>query len=270
MAEHDNAFAATLSEFLKHLASRFPDRPSLGQTASMADMMLLTPMGASLARKTWADSSATIVDQIMARDLQAVLQAQKAMGGMVSSLPLEEIMTSQDVDQQTKDSLWQYFQVLTVIAHQDSGVSVPAMPTTTISMPSSPASPAVGATSAAAPVSAAPASAAPATAQGPDVDKMVDGFTKALPKVSLAVKKLMDDEDNPMGQMIRQMLNPGQVQPGVANNLAAAYLQEPPPSVMEEVQEQMGEEISAAELVEKLKRLERFEKMREKRKSRGG
>jgi hypothetical protein len=125
-----------------------------------------------------------------------------------------------------------------------------------------------------------PATAAVATPQLPpivpvapagkqDVSKIINTFTEAVPQLMGAFNKIMkeDDGNNPMAQMVKQLMSPNETHTGVMNNLAANALESIPESVMSQVQEQVSG-LSAADIIQKLKRLESFEKARAKRRNR--
>lgn len=65
--------------------------------------------------------------------------------------------------------------------------------------------------------------------------------------------------------MMSQMMNPNQMQSGLAPNLAANMMDNDPGSVMQQVSSETG--LEAKDIMKKLKRLELYEKARAKRNS---
>lgn len=274
-AAHDAAFNSMLTEFLTHLAARFPDNSGISQ-AKLLGTMMNDSASAKMKREMWGSFSEPVLDAIMQEDVSPLSAALKSAGNpLISSMGIDQILNDASVDDATKASMWQYVQLLSVIAHQDTGVKVPRKaPKTEGAMagPSLLATPVVAAAPAtpAAPV-VAPAAAAPVVAPAaaaPDVAKVVEGFAAAMPKLMESFNTMMKDNDgdNPMAQMFKQFMNPNQTQPGVMNNLAANYMEGDTTPMMAQVQEQLAG-LSIQDIAAKLKRLERIESKHAAKKS---
>lgn len=265
-AAHDAAFNSMLTEFLTHLATRFPDNSGISQ-AKMFGTMMNDASSMKMKREAWGSFSEPVIGAIMAEEVEPLTAALEAAGNpILTSMGLAGILADPSVDDATKASMWQYVQLLSVIAHQDTGVNIPKkVPKTEGAMagpsllaaPTPATAPVAPATLAAAPV----APAAPATPPSPpDVAKVVEGFAAAMPKLMESFNTMMKDNDgdNPMAQMLKQFMNPNQTQPGVMNNLAANYMEGDTAPVMAQVQEQLAG-MSVQDIAAKLKRLERIE-----------
>lgn len=268
-ATHDQTFNAMLTEFLGWLAGRFPANSGIAQ-AKMFGTMMNDPSSCAMKREGWGGFSEPVLSAIMARDvtpLSAALDA--ADNPIIKSMGLAEILADTTIDADTKTHLWRYVQMLSVIAHEDTGVAVPARAAEPATAPPSEMSPVAAITPVAAVAPIVPAVAAGATGAVaaapapavPDVSKVIEGFAAAMPKVMESFNTMLKDNDgdNPMAQMFQQFMNPNQVQPGVMNNLAANYMESGDAApVMAQVQQQLAG-MSAQEIAAKLRRLERIE-----------
>lgn len=275
---HDKAFNTMLTEFLTNLSTRFPSNGGISKAKLFATLMNDNATCA-MKRKAWGEFSEPIIGDIMAEKLQPVLDMVVTAGNPVlTSMDLGAIMNDETIDNSTKLNIWKYIQLLSVIAHQDTGVEVPKkqqpiVDTNTMSGPSvlNESTPLQQVT----PVQSVqpiqqiqqPKPATPAAT--PDIGKVIEGFADNLPKVMESFQKIMkqNNGDNPVAQMYNQFMNPNQSQPGVMNNLAANYMEGEGTNVMADIQQQMAG-MSAQDISNKLKKLERIESARSKRKDR--
>lgn len=269
-AEHDKAFVKTLEEFLANLCKRFPDQEGIQSAQSMNSMALFnTAMYKTKKREAWAAFTLPILQQIMDEDAEVVSRAieeEATKNPLIGSIGIDTIITDAAMDSATRENTWKYIQILTIISQQGTGVVIPPFKTKKAIAPPL-AEPSILSAVAKQPIAAA---AAPVSST-PDIGKIIEGLSDSLPKVMDAFNKIIEKDggNNPMAQMMKQFMNPNQLQPGTLNNIAATVMdRNVNPSVMHAVQDAMGE-LSAEDILNKLKKLERLEKLHEKRKSRG-
>ena len=268
---YNQEFHDVLNEFLANLAKRFPERTGITEAAAMNNIFSDASMQAE-KRRTWAKFSLPILPAIMS-GVTHVVCATIAHEGidnpLVKRMGIDTVLADVSIDAATKQSVWKYLQVLTVISHQGTGVSIPDAITSTPVGPESiqspvPIAPIIPATVS---TTVAPSSSTP------DFAKIAEGFADSLPKVMEAFSRVMEKDggNNPMAQMMKQFMNPNQLQPGFLNNVAATMMQSDiDPGVMGAVQQETGGGLSADEIMAKLQKLDRLEKAHAKRKSRGG
>lgn len=278
---NNEAFSGTLTEFLVNLTQRFPERAGIKE-AGLMNSLFNDPASMAAKRSSWAEFSLPILQAIMDGDRAAVLRsidAEAAKNPLLQRMAIGAIMHDDLVDTNTKEQIWKYVQVLTVLAHRGTGVVIPepkvAAPA---AAPAAAPGAALAPTPAAAPAAApsavpapAPAAAPAAAPTGQDFAKLAEGFIDSMPKVMEAFNKVMEKDggNNPVAQMLKQFMNPNQLQPGVLNNLAANAMQSGlDANVMGAVQQQMND-LSAADILAKLQKLDRLEKAHARRK-RGG
>ena len=74
-----------------------------------------------------------------------------------------------------------------------------------------------------------------------------------------SVNKLLQDnsDDNPLGQLLKQALNPAQLQQGVAGNVAQNMMDNTPDSIMQDAATKSG--LNVDDIMYRLKRLETLE-----------
>ena len=272
---YNREFHDILQEFLENLAKRFPDRSGISQAKAM-NAIFSDPSSQVEKRSTWAKFSLPILLAIMNSSTNLVSLAISREGienPLIKSMGIDTILSDVSIDLETKQSVWKYLQVLTVISHQGTNVVIPEV--------TKPVIPVVGPESVLStipvPVAptptpvAAPVATVAASSSTPDFAKIAEGLADSLPKVMEAFTRVMEKDggNNPMAQMMKQFMNPNQLQPGFLNNVAATMMQSDiDPGVMGTVQQETG--VSAEDIMAKLQKLDRLEKAHAKRKSRGG
>ncbi len=274
---YNQEFHDILQEFLTNLAQRFPERSGISQAKAM-NAIFSDPTSQAEKRSTWAKFSLPILSAIMNSatfPVTSTITREGAENPLIKSMGIDVILCDISVDAETKASVWKYLQVLTVISHQGTSVVIPEVTKpvapvvgpesvlSTIPIPVTPAAPA--------PVAVAPVAAVAASSSTPDFAKIAEGLADSLPKVMEAFTRVMEKDggNNPMAQMMKQFMNPNQLQPGFLNNVAATMMQSDiDPGVMGTVQQETG--VSADDIMAKLAKLDRLEKAHAKRKSRGG
>jgi hypothetical protein len=257
------AFAHVMTEFLQNLVTCFPENKGPGSALSM--LQLVGESAHPAMADAWYKFSRPIVSAIRERKTDAVVQAfEHSEYQMMRQLNAGAIMAD-SVDDETKASVWKYLESLTSLselAHVGKPVAPASVAGPKPEFPLTPAAATPAAAAAATPAVAAPA--APA-AQPPRPADLLKGITTAIPEIFKSLNDVLkNDENGPLSSLIKQMVNPNQLQSGFAGNLAANMQSEPDTAVMEQVSAGTG--LTAAEISAKLKRLELYEKRRQGKK----
>jgi hypothetical protein len=93
---------------------------------------------------------------------------------------------------------------------------------------------------------------------------MLKGITSAIPEIFKSINDVLkQDENGPLSSLIKQMVNPSQLQSGFAGNLAALAT-ESDGAAMQQASAETG--LSAADITAELRRLELYEKRRKAKK----
>ena len=261
----DGEFNVVLDEFLANLSKRFPDRDGIKQAAAMNTLFNDTAMQKE-KRSTWAIFSLPILPAIMSETAYIVSAAfahESIANPLLSRIGIDTIISDTGMDVATKQSVWKYLQLLTVIAHQGTSVVIPDATTPAPESVFSHPSPVPSVTPVAVPVTAPVV--VPSAA--PDFAKIAEGFAESLPKVMEAFSKVIEKDggNNMLAQMMKQYMNPNQLQPGFLNNVAANMMQSDiDPGVMGAIQQEM-KGMSVEDIMSKLQKLERLEKAHNKR-----
>ena len=278
MAEtYNREFDDVLDEFLSNLAKRFPERTGISQAIAL-NSLFKDSDSQEEKRSRWAKFSLPILREIMggvAPVVSLAIAKEAADNPLIQRMGIDVVLSDVTIDAATKTSVWKYLQVLTVISHQGTNVIIPEVVTNPVIPDVRPESVLstipVSLTPTPVPVVVAPTVAVAASSSTPDFAKIAEGLADSLPKVMEAFTRVMEKDggNNPMAQMMKQFMNPNQLQPGFLNNVAATMLQSDiDPGVMSAVQQEAG--VSAEDIMAKLAKLDRLEKAHAKRKSRGG
>lgn len=288
----DHAFHEHLSTILAKMGQRFPERQDLATINSqLLPMVSMVPGGKNKLRSTWRDLTKEYRDSIMNRHLDRItVMFESSDHDMLKTIGIHQILVDPNVEHLTKESLWLYLQLLTVLAHEghETSIELSEDDLKRLQFMKSPQQAAPPAQSMTPPPLAPPqvpppvappqVPAAQPPAQKPNMEEMIKTALDAAPKIIETFNKVLKDDDgnNVVAQMIKQFTNPNALQPGLEANLMANVLesQQGGSSVMSTtqddllrvVQQQVGN-LSANEVVERLKKLERLEKLREKRRN---
>lgn len=261
-----STFYGILKEFLASLRARFPDNQGVQSAESALGLLAMMPSAYGQVAQKWFEFAQPILPSIKARDAKVVGEALDSCDvELIRQIGAGAILNDESVDAATKDSIWKYLQSLTNLsAHLNTATPAPTpapMTTDTAAVP----------TPTPAPVQAqAAATGATATAAKSDPGQIVKGITEAFPKILQSLNDVLksDQGDNPLAQMMKTMMNPDQVQPGMANNVMANLMQQDAsvmaqtPPVLQAAQ-QAG--MTPEDIMRKLQRLENLEKARAKR-----
>jgi hypothetical protein len=260
-------FFNTLLEFMHNLVVRFPDNKGCQTAYSSLRMFGSSTSLHPQMMQAWVEATNPIKSDIKERNTEAVCKCLDGNANpIIAGIGASKILLNADVDEETKESVWKYLQTLTSMANQEGEV-VPEAPAVV-------AAPVVKPVPMAAPgQTVGTATAAGATgkkAAGPDVGKIVDGFTQAMPKVMDSINDMLKSKEgeNPLADMIKQMMNPNQLQTGMAGNVMANMMENTDQSVMQEAALKSG--LSVDDIMYRLNRLENLEKSRNLRKQMKG
>jgi len=274
-SEYDDkvhAFSDTLEEFLRSLVTRFPENNGIKE-AIMLNSMFIDPGSMETKCDSWAIFSLPIINDIMSENTEMVVKAitkESQRNAVIKKLNIAFVLSDETIDTETKMGVWRYLHILTTIAHMNTGVEVPPRkrPVQISESKASLTSTTNSTNSSSTTVPQTP----PILQGGPDFGKIAEGFADSLPKVIDAFSKVLEKDggNNPIANMVKQFMNPNQLQPGFMNNVAANMLESDLDPVMEQVRQQIGSNISAVDVLHKLQKLERLEKSHQKRKQQRG
>lgn len=289
-ADHDNEFSTQVAKVAKLLGTRFPDNAGVSAMVSQLPMLAISGAMKSYLRTEWRTVSILHRFELVTAGNAHVAIAvfDGCPNPQLKSLGLAEILKNPDVEQEFKDELLSFISLLTILSHKGTDTDVmntdgslktpPPAAATTMATPAAPAGMDMNALMAAAMAAAGGGSAAAAATGGataakrPDMKQAMEGLIESMPKLVETFNGLMKDDDgsNVFAQLAKQFTNPGQLQPGVANNVAANYaaMNAPDESVMSQVTESLaaqGSSMSADDVMERLARLDKLEKLRAKR-----
>jgi hypothetical protein len=238
-------FYNTLVEFLRALTQRFPENTGAKTALSSLQMLGSNPQLHPQMSASWAHSTKDILQEIKDKNAEVVAKALDSNDNpLISGINASSILLNDSVDEITKENMWKFLQALTALSHtkpEPTDVAVPAP----VARPM-----------------AGPGESRAAPAAKPDVGNIVDGFTKAMPKVMDSLNEMLKSKEgeNPLADMIKQMMNPNQVQPGVAGNVMQNMIEQTDSTVMQQAALQTG--LSVDDIVYRLSRLENLEKSR--------
>lgn len=272
-----SAFAHVMSEFLQNLVVCFPENQ--GPASALSMLQLVGETAHEAMASAWWKFSRPIAAAIRERDAALTMRAfDESEFQMMRQLGAGTILAD-SVDAETRASVWQYMDSLTslselAVAGKPVAPAAPAAPAT----PAAPAAPAAPVapvapsvfpvTSAMAPPAVAPKPAPPAAAPpvaAPKPADLLKGITSAIPEIFKSLNDVLkSDENGPLSSLIKQMVNPNQLQSGFSGNLMSNMQAEPDTAVMEQVSADTG--LTAAMITEKLRRLELYEKRRNAKK----
>lgn len=199
-------------------------------------------MAHSALVRVWHEVTAPVMEDMRSKNAEKVAAAlDTCKHDFIRNIGASGVLCAAEVDEATKESMWRYLQSLTALASILSGGGE-----TSVAIPAPPAA-----------AGAAAAPAAPPAGKPADVLKSI---TTAMPEIFATLNNLMKDESsaNPLGAMLRQMMQPDALQTGLANNVASNLLSGANAPVMSQVSAETG--MGAEEILKKLRKLEYYEK----------
>lgn len=264
-------------EFCKHLKNvalqmyqRFPDNKEIASLNGQLPMLDMIPNAKRMFRDLWRDFTVKYREAIMKCDTVAVVKMfEESDVEQVKSVGMDKVLVDPTVEQQTKESLWKYMQILTVLAHKGHPTEIKVKSAGASASPVAPSPKPIAPPDI---VESAKPSGSSSQAPKPDMEQMIKTALDAAPKVIETLNKVMkdDDGDNVVGQMLRQFMNPGALQTGIAPNMAAnAMDMASNESVMQAVQTELGQ-MDPEEVVRQLKQYQRLKELKAKRAKKRG
>ncbi len=251
MAANYDTFYEILKSFLTGMSERFPENEGVKSglnTVSMLDGQV--SFYPTLVDK-WMKFSEPIEAGIHTKNQEQVCEAfNHTNNKVILSMNVPSVMNSEETKQEVKDEVWRYMQTLTTLGRSlktvEASMAISSQVQTQQEKPSE-----------------VPAEKPKAAPQKPDMSQIFGG-------VMDSVNKLLQDnsDNNPLGQLLKQALNPNQLQQGMAGNVAANMMENTPGSVMEEAAAKAG--MGVDDIMYRLKRLETLEQKETLRKQRRG
>ena len=246
-------FVNVLKEFLANIAETFPENEGVKEGLNWLN--ILPDSTHPQMMESWAKLTSPVVTEIQERKAEVVARVfDESSNPILSKINAKHVLTNSD--EQSLESFWQFLATLTALS---TGPTPPASPAAEapppIRMPTPMPPPSLNMN---------------AQAEQPQQPKqpgdVVKGITAAIPEIFKSLNELMRnrDENNPLGQILNQMLNPNALQTGVAPNLAANLFDNGPSNVMQQVSAETG--LRSEEIIQKLQRLEMYERARAKKK----
>jgi hypothetical protein len=208
MPDHtSSSFVAHMGEFIDSLSGRFPENAGIQSAKGGLDG--LKAMGGGMTFmddmmcKKWYDISQPIVNEIHGHNAEVVGKAFDTCDvAMIANIGAGAILVDQEVDDETKQSIWGHIIRLTTVSFAVN-VVVHSMATPAVTPKPTPA-PAPG---------------------KPDIKSVIKGLTSSLPDIIEGLNEALRSNgmegENPVMDMVKQMMNPGALNSGMAPNLAA-------------------------------------------------
>ena len=270
-------FFNILKEFTHSLTERFPDNAGARSASNALGFVEGMPHAHVQIVEKWHGFTQPIAHHIRDKDGKVVGEALDTCEiSLIREIGSGNILHNEEIDAETKESVWKYLQSLTNLSRllADQGVIKAAPAPAPVTASSSDATqtqtqPASGTTANGTTANGTAASGTAASGKT-DPGQIVKGITDAFPKILQSLNDVLktDQGDNPLAQMFKTMMNPNQLQPGMANNVMANLMQQDA-SVMAQtppvVQAAQQTGMSPDDIVRKLQRLENLEKARAKR-----
>ncbi len=292
----DDLFYENLLQCLESVSQRFPENTAIIE--NLSSIKILKGMKHTFRTK-WREFSAGHIKEIMTCDSVSVCKIfDECESPILSSLGLSNMLLNPKVEIQTKESIWKFIHVLTTISHAGTDTEIPKDQLAVYNIAAeaslktqkqmwevmqNSATPQAPSTSTSAPADATKTAAAPGGATTrPNMKETFEAMIDSMPKFMKQFNEMMKDsgEENYLGNLARQFANPGQLQPGFENNIAANVMaaQSPNTTLMDETQRELqqqelkdenGSPVTVEYLLARHKRLEKIEKARAKRQTAG-
>ena len=248
----DAEFFRGLELVLAQICTRFPENTEAATLKSRLGLVALRPSYMSVLRTEWRKFTDGASEDLQKRDPKFVLDLVESRASEeIKMIGVHKYLNDPEVDSATKDVLWGYLLTLTKLAHTQAGPSSPPVGTDT----------------------GAEAKKENNNAKKPaglDIEKLAQTVVKTMPQLASTFNKMMEDDggDNAFAQVVRSFMDPSRVQPGLAGNLTSVAMSQykgPEPSVMEELQESVGVQLTAEEIAAKLRKLDKIERLQAKK-----
>ena len=247
-------FYTVLVEFLKNLTLYFPSNEGAKNALTLLTLFNEDTGSYLTMAKNWFEVTDPIKDKIKNKDSTAVVEAfEKTDNLIIKKLDIRSFMLEPSIEPNTKENIWKYIQSLTVISNNVMTNKPILVETKTETTPSAPAT--------------TTNQQQQQQQQTPPNQpaEIIKGIAQAVPEIFKTLNELMKQEDNPMAQLMKQMLNPNSLQTGATANIAANFMDKNNEPVMSSVD---PTSLSMDEISRKLQRLEMLEKAQASRRSR--
>ena len=250
-------FVNVLKEFLGNISEAFPENEGVKEGLNWLN--ILPEQTYPQIMNAWAKLTCAALDDIKERRAPEVAQLfDESSNPILSKINAKQIFASSDP--QNLESFWQFLSTLTALSTGQQPSVPPPSPPPAVPVVQPQVVPPVPVVQ---PQVIPPAQPPPVQRQPADV---VKGITAAIPEIFKSLNEALKNkgDDNPLGQILNQMLNPNALQTGISNNLGANIFDNASPNVMSEVSAQTG--LQTEEILQKLRRLEMYERARSKKK----
>lgn len=269
MSATSTTFYNVLVEFTGNITATFPENQGARMAHNMLQMAGAIPEAHSEMVTMWYDLSLPVVEDVKNKNPEPVAAAlDSCPNKFIANINSTSILCNDAVSTETKDAMWKFLQTLTALSQMvqpnlaDPSKPVPEIPESAVRPISTP--PGLGVPS----IHAVPPTPAPSPTpqQKTKPQDVVKSITSAMPEIFRSLNDLMKNpgDDNPLGSMLCQMMNPDALQTGLAPNVGANLMQKDPGPAMSQVSANTG--MAEDEIMKKLARLELYEKARAKRK----
>lgn len=271
MAANAQTFYNVLVEFTGSLNKTFPENAGASTAHSMLQMVGQMEDTHGQMVEMWYQLSQPVLEDVKNKNPGPVAGAlDNCPNPIIANIKTTDILCNDDVSTESKENVWKFLQTLTALSQmvypsiRDPSKPVPEIPKQeNLTAATPPPSPAPQPVVVQPPPQPVQQQAAPAAKPNPG--EVIKSITSAMPEIFKSLNDLMKQggDDNPLGQMLQQMMNPNQLQSGLAPNIAANMMQQDQGPAMNQVTAETG--YSADDIMKKLQRLEMYEKARAKR-----
>nr|BDC16501.1 hypothetical protein [Sicyoidochytrium minutum DNA virus] len=259
-------FYQLLVTFLGQLKIVFPAHEGINHAHQALGMFSLETFHPMMS-KNWYDTAKPILKEIMARNVDIVATAfNESSVEVIANIKAGDILLDDDVDQDTKDTIWAYIDQLTAlscICHDQPAQAQATDGKPRMARPEE--------------VRVAPPAAAPTGQKKPDFKGMIQTALKSLPDLAKGANEALKESgiagsgDNPLGDIMKQLMNPDSLQEGPLQNMLANLAGGQPSGAMQEGSADGAAGSDQAEIAAKLARLQKYERaMKKKREKRQG
>jgi hypothetical protein len=278
MSATPTTFYNVLVEFTGNITTAFPANQGAKMAHNMLQMVGSMPQAHPEMVKMWYELSQPVIEDVKNKNPEPVAKAlDNCPNTFIANINSTSILCNDEVSKENKESMWKFLQTLTALSQmvyptlEDPSKPAPELPASAVrpvSTPPAAAVPPIASVDTVVPPTPPPTPVPQQQAQQAKTKPadVVKSITTAMPEIFKSLNELMKNpgDDNPLGSMLRQMMDPNALQTGMAPNVGANLMQRDPGPAMAQVAGETG--MGADEIMKKLARLELYEKARAKRK----